>query len=117
MANSKQTKEYYEYATIDTAPASTGYFTNPVSARFRKTDVLWFSIRETVEGATSSVNITIQYKCPDDAAWQTYYHVNGDDFVIGERYILQDYGPNVVWRAGVVSGDYSSGSVNVGFDW
>ena len=128
MANTKSSDEYYEYATVDTAPGAAGYFTNPVSGRHEKVEKLFFSIREP---SASVATVTIQFKCTGDAGWQDYTQSqkqilgpNSADvsdveetFIVGNRIVIEDSGPGVQWRAGVKQGDYTSGTVTFGFDW
>lgn len=121
MANSRKSGEYYEYAVVDTAPGSAGYYTNVVQPRKLGIGKLFFSIRNTdIEdssgAANASVVVTLQFKCVGDADWQDYYN-DGNDFEIGQRECIEAYAGGVSWRAGVKDQDYTSGSVIFGFDW
>lgn len=118
MANSKENTDYSAYATIDTAPGGTGYFTDAVSMRQNHTSRLFFSIREATDSPSSAsvVTVTLQFKCHGDAGWTDYYN-DGTDYVIGDRKEITGNAGNVQWRAGVKLGDYTSGSIVVGLDW
>lgn len=114
MANAKNSGDSNEFITVDTAPGVDGYWTNSIMARFKNVDRLFFSIREEV--ATASAVVTLQYKCEGDEEWQDYYHTNGDAFVVGERFVIEDWGATD-WRAGIKSGGYTSGTIKLGIDW
>lgn len=122
MANSKASGEHHEYATIDTAPAAGGYWTNIVSPRGRNKGimrVLFFSVRETVPDASAGASVItpiVQFRCTGDVGWTDY---NNDDiaFIVGDRKNIKISGGGVQWRAGVHNGDYTSGSFTLGFDW
>lgn len=121
MANSRSNGVHYEYATVDTAPGPSGYWTEPVRAHDKSVKKIFFSIRETdlddSSGAPASdIVVTLQFKCPGDVDWQDYYN-DGADYEIGQREVIEDSGAGVVWRAGVKDQDYTSGSVTFGFDW
>ena len=112
MANSRASEETYEYVTVNTAPDSTGYWTNPVSPRSKAgVRKLYFSIR-----GTGTMTPTLQFKCAGDTDWTDF--VTDITMEAGVRLLLDDVGPNVAWRAGVaVAADYSSGACSFGFDW
>jgi len=110
MANAKQSDNYYEYVSVDTAPSSAGYFTEEVNIREQRKGYVFFSIR----GASGST-VVVQYKCEGDSAWTTYKeYTSGDE---ENRFVIEGGGANVLWRAGIEEGGYSSGTVNLGFDW
>jgi len=127
MANSRSSGTNYEYATVDTLPGASGYFTNPIDVRVKsKTDKvhrIFFSIRESAadlsEAASdaSTITVLLQFKCPGDAGWTTYIPLDGSSLAIGNRLAIEDNGAAVLWRAGVVSDGYTSGAVKFGFDW
>lgn len=143
MANSRSSGQYKEYATVDTLPGATGYFTNEVCLRDlvvdgRSKGKMFFSIRETAEdvseapSALSTVTVVLQFKCDGDAGWSDYTFtkkliVSGtasdeiseveESLQIGNRIAIEDTGAAVRWRAGVVSDGYTDGSVTFGFDW
>jgi hypothetical protein len=129
MANSRNSKEYCEYATVDTKPTSAGYFTNPICPRTivsgGKTigGKIYFSIRETesdisaAPSALSSVTVVLQYKNPDDEAWTDFVPLDGSSLAIGNRVLIEESANGVLWRAGVASDGFTSGSVTFGFDW
>lgn len=129
MANSRSTGDFKEYATIDTQPSGTdlGYWTNEVSLREKQKnglakDKMWFSIREydvdsSEASDTSTMTVTLQFKCDGDLGWQDYVDFAGSALAVGNRLIIEDTGAGVLYRAGVKDGDYTSGKVTVGFDW
>ena len=126
MANSRSSDTNYEYVTIDTAPdsAEEGYFTNEIDVRLlkkeKKVDKIYFSIREAADPGSidaSVITVLLQFMCPGDARWQTYVPLDGSTLAIGNRITLDDFGPNVKWRAGASYDGYTSGSLRLGFDW
>jgi len=127
MANSRDSDTNREYATVDTLPGASGYFTNEVNPRTKgKTDKvhrIFFSIRESeadvseAASAASTVTVLLQFKCPEDTGWTTFVPLDSSSLAIGNRIALEDAGLGVHWRAGVVSDGYTSGSVTFGFDW
>lgn len=59
-----------EYATVNTDPGSSGYFTNAVNpGRIVGASGVWFSIRG---GSTGVSLITLQFKGPGDTDWTDY---------------------------------------------
>ena len=126
MANAiTQSGEYREYARIDTAPGAGGYWTNAVSISDLKTGKsikrIFFSIREEQADPgsidDSDVTVTLQFRCTDNDRWTDYVFLDGSTLAIGNRLKIDDDGAAAEWRAGVKEGDYTSGSVLVGFDW
>lgn len=125
MANSKSSGNNYEYATVDTLPGAAGYFTNEIDSRHihKLGAKLFFSIRETesdvsaAPSALSSVTVKLQFKCVGDEGWTVFVPLDGSTFAIGNRVEIDDNGNGVLWRAGVASDEYTSGSVTFGFDW
>ena len=127
MANGRSSGTNYEYATVDTNPGASGYFTNSICPRDKfKTDKvkqIFFSIRESAAdisaapSALSTITVVLQYKCQGDAAWTDYIDLAGSTFAIGNRVVLEDIGNGVDWRAGVRDDEFTSGSVTFGFDW
>jgi len=125
MANSQSSGNNYEYATVDTLPGSTGYFTKEIDARHiqKLGGRIFFSIREAAleqseaPSAASTITVALQFKCPGDADWTDFDSLDGSTFAIGNRVEIDDNGMGVVWRAGVRSDEYTSGSVRFGFDW
>ena len=129
MANSKSSGQFKEYATVDTQPSGSelGYWTNEVCLRDKQNDgaakgKMFFSIRENESDSsgasdTSSMTVTLQYKCDGDAGWQDYVDLAGSAIAVGNRMLIEDTGAAVRWRAGVKDGDYTSGSLTFGFDW
>jgi hypothetical protein len=119
MANSKNSGNNYEYATVNTAPAvgGGGFYTNPVFPK-RYGKPVYFSIRDTTDDSSpSSIVVKLQFKCPDDTGWTDHLN-SGSNWGIGDRVRIDDSAANVQWRAGVVDdSDYTSGSVTFGFDW
>lgn len=112
MANSVTSKESYEYAKVDTAPDSTGYWTNAVAPRGKAgVRKLYFSVR-----GTGTMTVTLQFKCAGDTDWTDY--VSDTTIEPGVRLLLEDTGPNVQWRAGIAeAADYTTGQCQFGFDW
>lgn len=128
MANTRSSGTNKEYATVNTLPTATGYFTNDVCIRdlvkagLSKGKV-FFSIRETADdvseapSALSTVTVALQYKCDGDANWTDYVDLAESPLAIGNRIEIEDTGAAVRWRAGVRSDEFTSGSVTFGFDW
>lgn len=107
-ANSRNSQSVCEYATVDTDPGAPGYYTNEVSAKEKRADKLFFSIRKP-----GVMTITLQFKCINDSDWTDY-----DTYTAVGRHVLDDNANAVVWRAGVVnSAAYTSGIKTFGFDW
>lgn len=127
MANSRASSANYEYATVDEAPDENGYFTNDVDVRslwkVSRVSKLFFSMREAeadisaAPSALSTATVVLQFRCPGDAGWTDFVPLDGSALAIGNRIALEDMGAGVLWRAGVVSDGYTSGSVRFGFDW
>lgn len=129
MANSRSSGQFKEYATVNTKPSGTdlGYWTEEVCPRDLMNDgrskgKIWFSIRENEADSsdasdTSSATVTLQYKCDGDAGWQDYVPLAGSALAVGNRFLIDDYGAAVRWRAGIKDWEYFSGSVTFGFDW
>ena len=126
MANRRSSGSFKEYATVDTAPTGLGYFTNSVDLRALRKDNrefrAYFSIREWESDSsdasdTSVLTITLQYKCEGDAGWQNYVPLDGSVLAVGNRVVIEDSGAAVLWRAGVLDGNFTSGSITFGFDW
>lgn len=129
MANSKSSGQFKEYATVDTAPsgAELGYWTNEVCLRDKineglAKDKMFFSIRETEADSsqasdTSSMTISLQFKCDGDLGWQDYVPLDGSEIAVGNRLLIEDHGAGARWRAGVKDGNYTSGKLTFGFDW
>jgi len=128
MANSKSSGSFKEYATVNTAPSGSelGYWTNEVCLRdlrnSEKINRMYFSIRESEADSsaasdTSSMTVTLQFKCEGDAGWQDYVPLDGSALAVGNRLIIEDTGAAVRWRAGVKLENYTSGSLTFGFDW
>ena len=110
MANSVSSKDRYTYVTIDTAPGAAGYWCESVSMAAKNATPLFFSRRGTGEGT-----VTIQYKCQGDSDWQDL--TTDIDLVNGVRCVIDDEARGVAWRAGIKSGNYSSGTIVLGLDW
>jgi hypothetical protein len=105
MANSKDSGSYYVEATIDTA----GFFTDPVGMYKRNRDKIFFTIRASSD---FSGTVHLQFKNADrDTYWHDY-----DSYTADDRRVIE-MSPSVIWRAGVKSGNLSTGDVTVGFDW
>ncbi|MBU2177629.1 MAG: hypothetical protein KJ556_21260 [Gammaproteobacteria bacterium] len=126
MANSRASGPFKEYATVDTPPDGLGYFTNEVNLRalrkVNKETRVYFSIREyeadsSEASDTSSMVVTLQFKCDGDLGWQDYVPLDGSALAVGNRVMIEDAGAGVLWRAGVKDYEYTSGSITFGFDW
>jgi len=110
MANSRLTSDYYEYATVDTAPGASGYATNLIKIRQKTGKIdgkVYFSIR-----GTFVATITVQFKCPGDSAWTDY-----NTYTNVTRKLLSGGASAVQWRALVKNGSFTSGEASFGFDW
>lgn len=109
-ANSRDSdRQRHEYATVDTDPGASGYFTNNVSPR-RQGGAVFFSVRDV---SSMSMTVTLQFQCDGDAAWTDY-----ETYTAVTRVKISDNGGKVLWRAGVKeSADYTSGESTFGFDW
>lgn len=110
--NSRDSAERREYATVDTDPDASGYYTNAVNIqRIQRTrrDVsqVCFSVR-----GTGSMTVTLQFICSGDASWTDY-----DTYTAVIRLKIEGAAAGVRWRAGVKDTDYTSGSLTFGFDW
>ena len=109
MANAKSTNDYYQYATVDTAPGAAGYYTNAVGIRQKRlVRTIWFSIR-----GAGQMSVTLQFKCPGDTDWTDYNTYNASN----TRKLIRGGAAGVHWRAGVKQGDRISGECVFGFDW
>lgn len=109
MANAQSTDDYYSYATVDTAPAAAGYWTEAVNIRqLKNIHDIFFSIR-----GSGQMNVTLQFKCPGDSTWTDYNAYNTSNI----RKRIAGGAAGVQWRAGVKSGDRISGECIFGFDW
>ena len=126
MANRRSSGSFKEYATVDTHPTGLGYYTNSVDPRalrkVNKENRVNFSIREFESDSsdasdTSSMTVTLQFKCEGDAGWQDYVPLDGSALAVGNRVAIEDSGAAVLWRAGVHEFEYTSGSITFGFDW
>ncbi len=109
MANARTTDDYYQYATVDSAPGAGGYFTNAVGIRQLKgVEAIHFSIR-----GSGQMNVTLQFRCPGDSGWTDYNAYNTSSI----RKLITGGAAGVQWRAGVKLNDYTSGECIFGFDW
>lgn len=127
MGNTRSSGTNHEYATVHENSGAVGYFTNPIDVRLLykndKVSKIFFSVRETdldvsaAASALSTITVLLQFKCPGDLGWTDYVDFAGNELAIGNRVILEDIGVGVLWRAGVVSDGFTSGSVTFGFDW
>lgn len=110
MANTRDTEGRRAYATVDTGPASPGYFTDEVSMKRESRKRLFFSVRDM--GTGFSATVALQFRCIGDDDWTDY-----DTYTYNTRKVLDGEGEHVLWRAGVKNGSYTSGKVRFGFDW
>jgi hypothetical protein len=111
MANSRSSDAYYADATIDTAPGANGYWTDSVGMNKRQREKIFFSVRETGDSASFSATVTVQFKTDRDDDWQDY-----DTYTSITREVFE-MNQGTQFRAGVKNGDYTDGTVTVGFDW
>ncbi len=129
MANERSSGPNKEYATVDTQPSGSalGYWTNEVCLRDKVNNgtskgKMWFSIRENEADSseasdTSTMTVTLQFKCDGDSGWQDFVPLDGSSIAVGNRLLIEDTGAAVRWRAGVKDGDFTSGKLTFGFDW
>lgn len=110
MANSQLNGERYEYASIDTAPGAAGYWCKPVSVA-KKSNGVFFS-----RSGGGDATVHIQFKLAGGGDTWTDY-LTTEDLSDGARLRFADAAGDVHWRAGVKNGNYTSGTVIVGFDW
>jgi len=115
MANSRSSGEYTEYATVNTAPEASGYYTNAVSLRQKNVEKMFFSIRDDAASSGDfNAVLTLQFQCLDDADWTDYDTYTNSDI---PRKLIEGNAGNVLWRLGIKSGEWGSGAVRFGFDW
>lgn len=115
MANAKSNSDRFRYAIIDTAPGAEGYWCDAISMQAVGAKSLFFSIRG---GGDSSVpTVTIQFKTPETGSdWEDY--TTSETLEPGARFLIEDWGAGVKWRAGVKNGDFlGAEEIRVGFDW
>jgi hypothetical protein len=128
MANSRDSGEFYEFITVDTAPDSTdiGFWSNKVSIKqirnLKKITGIYFSIREfeaddSEASDASDITVKLQYMCAGDEGWTDYVSLDGSTLAIGNRLFIEDISSQTVWRCGVVADDFQSGQIRAGFDW
>lgn len=112
MADKQLSGRHYEYVKITTVPGADGDWCEPVTVKKSKdVEALFFSRRG---GGTATVSI--QFKTPESgAAWTDY--LTDEDLSDGVRLRLDELGTGVQWRAGVKNGNFTSGTITVGFDW
>ena len=110
MANAKLNGERHKYASIDTAPAAAGYWSDTVSTTTAR-GILFFS-----QSGGGTGTVTIQYKLPySGAPWVDY--TTTETLEDGVRLRLADQGAGVKWRAGIKQAGLSAGTVICGFDY
>lgn len=107
MANRKVKGNTYRGAIIDTAPGTSGYFTDAVSASAHNVGKLYYSVV-----GIFNATVTLQFRLAADPTWTDY----GDPITDTDRQIIEDYS-NTEWRIGVKSGDYTSGTARVRIDY
>lgn len=111
MANTKLNGDRYRYISIDTAPGAAGEWCDAVGMAQVSAKALFFSYR-----GGGSATVTLQFRTPETGSAWTDYSTD-ETIENGSRYILDDHGAGVKWRAGVKQGGLASGTVIVGFDW
>ena len=117
MGNSKLNGPRYNYASIDTAPDSDGYWSDAVSMSHENTDELFLNV-----SGGGSGTLTAQYKLPHTgSAWTDY--TTTETLETGARFRLDDHGAGVKWRVGmkedtsaVPLDDELSGTLTRGFE-
>jgi len=115
-ANSRDDDRYWKYATVDTDPDASGYWTTDVVPS-NTNGKMFFSVT-----GTGVMTVTLQFILSGQSTWTDYdtYTVAAGWAGSGEtspRVVLDDKGEGVRWRAGVKDDDYTSGSNKFGFDW
>ena len=119
MANLQTSQNGIEQVTIDTNPVAGGYWTNAIRMRRGPAgdiEKMYFSIREKEDGGDSTITPILQFKGINDLGW-TDYNNAGEEFVIGDVYVMDANAYAAQWRAGVKEGGRTSGSINIGFSW
>ena len=109
MANTKTSNSNQEYATVDTAPGTGGYWTNEITETGKYQEKLFFSVRDM--GTSFSATVTVQFQPDGDDDWSDY-----GTYTSNSREVLEIGTTGNKWRAGVKEGDYTSGKVRFGFD-
>ena len=128
MANSRDTGEFHEFITVDTAPDSTdvGYWGNAISIKEKRNKHkiigVYFSIREyeldpSYASGDSDITVKLQYKCEDDAGWTDYVSLDGSSLATGNRLFIEDISSRTMWHCGVIADDFQDGQIRCGFDW
>ena len=113
MGNSQDSAKNHEYATVDTAPAAAGYWTNPINIHSRSphNNKVMFSVKAP-GGTAGAMTITLQSRDRADASWTDY-----DTWTAVDRQIIDDSSLETMWRAGVKEGGHTSGTLTFGFNW
>lgn len=111
MANANVSGTGKEYATVDTAPAAGGFWTASIGMREKRIPQVFFTIRGTGDAV-----VTLQFKCDGDTDW-TDFNNDGVALVTGDNKVIEGSSANMLWRAGVKQGAYTSGSITFGFNW
>lgn len=110
--NDTSTTDYHEYATVDTDPGVTAYGTNEIiiaEKMFRKTDgKVFFSVR-----GSGVMTVTVQSKCDGDVDWTDEAEYTDNTFPRQQVF----GGQEVLFRAIVKPGDWTSGEKRFGWDW
>ena len=110
MANLQSSGGSFVRATIDTAPAAAGFWTEPAGIGFKNITSLY--VQRTGAGTGT---VTLQFKRSVDATWIDY--VTTETIAIGSRYILDDSETGIAWRVGVKQGDLAGGTIIVDLGW
>ena len=112
MANSQDSSDFREEATVDTAPGTSGYFTNAINPRQLSKDKgakeIYYNVRSSDDNT-----VTLQFQLDGETTWYDHSFTSAN---VVKKIVENRAG--VRWRAGVKSSaDYLDGSVTFGFNW
>lgn len=113
MANRKTSGNTYKGAIIDTAPGASGYWTDAVKASDHRVGAMYLSLSGIWAGT-----VYLQYRESGAPGWTIYRASDGTALALtaNTRQIIEDY-TNCEYRAGVLSGGYTSGAIRVRIDY
>jgi hypothetical protein len=112
MANRRISGKTFKGAIIDTAPGASGFWTDPVRASEHKVPALFLSIAGIWNGT-----VRLQYREQGAPGWTTYKDKDGDvNFTNNVRQKIDDF-TNCQYRAGVESGEFTSGAIRVRIEY
>lgn len=113
MANVNTSGSGYEKVVIDTNPGTDGFFTNPVVQRKgagKVVDKLFLLVQGTGEFTP-----ILQFKMKADTGWTDY--VDGSELPIGTLKEVNANAGNLLWRAGIKQGWFTSGTAVISIIW